>query len=925
MSTSVNRRCAILREFFRHHGWIADIPKNYLYYVGMMADLVDGRIKEPEVSPKECIKNSLTYEYTIVPFGGDRGKSRNTGIICTIPAMTDRGCFIIQGQEKVVLIQEVRLRTEPCVTYTPSSPGNERKKTDGPCCELLIEEATVPVRVRILNDAVVELDTDMIHKDIRGIKSVGISEAVFSMYSSDDKALAFQRVSYMVRSYCAEHADACMVFIFSSTRGEGGLSISSDREVIRQKIFGGMGDNCIVATLITMTVACVKALLGFEPPSNRDNYSMKSLKTPGETIYRIFKYCVNTCKNPGSLKGTVEKHVNSFIKRGNMSMGGRDYSKMSMQFSKRSYVDALSSIRKVVIPCDENSPNIKMRQIHESQKGFICPCETPEGKTVGITKSLACCCVISTKTDISEWVSKACSDEIGPGLVWAIIDGAVAGWCARDDIELIKPTYPTVSVTMPRSNIAIIKTSSGRPLRPLLVTRDHPVDWNAVGTFSEMLSLGQLEYLDPNECASSVIASVGYEGDWTKFTHMEIHPCTILGLAASTIPFPEHNQSARNVFSSAMVKQAMQMRDSEKTCNYLQKPLVYTTVARSMGIDDNPNGVNLVVCIMSITGYNQEDAIIVKKSSIDRGLFSSVVKHTSTVTVDSPWNIVDDQGKLCILHGGTEKTLTDVKSMMLRPKVTGVKESIVENGRSKIDVTMEENRNLHLGDKLASRHAQKGVVGLIMNEEDMPFTSSGMTPDIIINPHAIPSRMTVGQLLEGVLGKHSAMTGTFEDGTPFLRKNKKELEDIVSMNDTEQVTLGTTGESVKIPVAMGIVYYMALKHQAADKMYVRSAGPKSIMSRQPISGRSKGGGLRFGEMEYDCLVAHGASKLVTEISENSDMVDVPYCASCCVVTDVFDSPCRLCGGQPIYKRMPFSYVVLKDLMLASNIQVRTTL
>lgn len=344
-----------------------------------------------------------------------------------------------------------------------------------------------------------------------------------------------------------------------------------------------------------------------------------------------------------------------------------------------------------------------------------------------------------------------------------------------------------------------------------------------------------------------------------------------------------------------------------------------------MGIDDNPNGVNLVVCIMSITGYNQEDAIIVKKSSIDRGLFSSVVKHTSTVTVDNPWNIVDDQGKLCILHGGTEKTLTDVKSMMLRPKVTGVKESIVENGRSKIDVTMEENRNLHLGDKLASRHAQKGVVGMIMNEEDMPFTSSGMTPDIIINPHAIPSRMTVGQLLEGVLGKHSAMTGTFEDGTPFLRKNKKELEDIVSMNDTEQVTLGTTGESVKIPVAMGIVYYMALKHQAADKMYVRSAGPKSIMSRQPISGRSKGGGLRFGEMEYDCLVAHGASKLVTEISENSDMVDVPYCASCCVVTDVFDSPCRLCGGNTIYKRMPFSYVVLKDLMLASNIQVCTAL
>ena len=923
--TSVDRRCAILREFFRYHGWIADIPKNYAHYVGMMADLIGARVDKPAVSPRECIKNSLTYEYAIVGDAPSAGLGAKAGIICTIPAMTDRGCFIIQGQEKIVLIQEVRLRTEPCVTYIPSPPGHERKKADGPCCELLVEGATVPVRVRILNDAVVELDTDMINKDVRGIKSIGISEAVFSMYSSDDKALAFQRVSYMVRSYCAEHAEACMVYIFSSTRGEGGLSVSSDREVIRQKIFGGMDDNCIAATLITMTVACVKTFLGFEPLSNRDNYSMKCLKTPGDVIYRIFKYCIGTCKNPNSLKGTVDKHVNSFIKRGNINMGGRDYSKMSMQFSKRSHVDALSSVRKVVIPCDENSPNIKMRQIHDSQKGFICPCETPEGKTVGITKSLACCCIISTKTDISEWISKACSDNIGPGLVWAIIDGAVAGWCTRDDIGLIKPAYPTVSVTMPRSNIAIIRTSSGRPLRPLLVTRDHPVDWNAMGTFSEMLSSGQLEYLDPTECASSAIASVGYGGDWTRFTHMEIHPCTILGLAASTIPFPEHNQSARNVFSSAMVKQAMQMRDSEKTCYYLQKPLVYTQVARNMGIDDNPNGVNLVVCIMSINGYNQEDAIIVKKSSVNRGLFSFAVRHSSTVTVDNPWNIVDDLGGLCILHGGTEKTLTEVKPMMLRPKVVRVKESIVESGRSRIDVTMEENRTLRLGDKLASRHAQKGVVGMIMNEEDMPFTSSGMTPDIIINPHAIPSRMTVGQLLEGILGKYSAMNGTFEDGTPFLRKNKKDLEDIMNMSDTENVTLGTTGESVRTPVAIGIVYYMALKHQAADKMYVRSAGPKSIMSRQPISGRSKGGGLRFGEMEYDCLVAHGASKLVTEISENSDMVDVPYCAACGVVTDVFDTPCRLCQRNTVRKRMPFSYVVLKDLMLAANIQVRTAL
>ena len=120
-----------------------------------------------------------------------------------------------------------------------------------------------------------------------------------------------------------------------------------------------------------------------------------------------------------------------------------------------------------------------------------------------------------------------------------------------------------------------------------------------------------------------------------------------------------------------------------------------------------------------------------------------------------------------------------------------------------------------------------------------------------------------------------------------------------------------------------MVYYMALKHQAADKMYVRSSGSKSIMSRQPISGRSKGGGLRFGEMEYDCLVAHGASRMVTEVSESSDMVDAPYCKECNIVTDMFDSECRLCGTPTVHRRVTFSYVVFKDMMLAANIQVQT--
>jgi DNA-directed RNA polymerase beta subunit len=925
-ASSLDRRYGILREFFRHHGWLADIPKDYAHYVTMMAELVNGHVDGPLAGIDECIKGSTTYEYAIIVGGST---------ICTVPAMTDKGYFVIQGQEKVVMVQEVRLQTEQCVTYvpppmrTPDSANKGRK--GGPCCELFIDGATVPARVRIADDSVVELDTAMVHKDLRDISSIGMLDVINDLFSEEDRVLVYNSVSYMLRSYCAEHADACMAHILSSSRGAGGLSIDEDRETIRWKIFGGMSNNCIIATLVTMTAACVIAALGFASPSDRDDYSMKRLKTPGATIYKIFRYCVNTCRNPKNLNSLIYRHVHSFIKRGEITVAGRAYSKMSMQLSKRSYVDMLSSVRRVVVPCDENSPNTKMRQIHASQKGYVCPCETPEGKAVGIIKSLGCCCIVSTKTDIGEWVSKACRDGIFAGGVWAIVDGAVVGWCTPEDVGQIKVEYPTVSVTMPKANIARIRTSSGRPLRPLLVTRKHPVDWNRVGSFDRMLSSGLLEYLDPAECTSSTIASIGYEGDWTRFTHIEIHPCTMLGLAASMIPFPEHNQSARNVFSSAMIKQAMQLYGSEgsgdKTCDYLQRPLVYTQVSRDMGCDSNPNGVNLVTCMMAINGYNQEDAIILKKSSIERGLFSSVARHTTSVTIDNPWSRVDDDDSGCvsILHGRTERTLVDVKSMMPSPRITAVKESVAESGRSRIDVSMDEHRFMQLGDKMSSRHAQKGVVGLIMAEEDMPFTASGMVPDIIINPHAIPSRMTVGQLLEGVLGKHAAMTGTFKDGTPFLRAGMEDLCKTLKMSDTEAVILGTTGESVQTPVAIGIVYYMALRHQAVDKVYVRSTGPKSIMSRQPISGRSKGGALRLGEMEYDCLIAHGASRLVTGVSENSDMADVPYCTTCNAVTDVFAGPCRLCGSETVRRRMPFSYVVFKDLMLAANIQVHTML
>lgn len=939
----VTTRELILRDFFRQHGWVADLPRDYRRYMEDVARMAEGVLTEPIYDERTCLRESRTYEYTVVA----------DSFSFTIPAMTDGGYFIIQGSEKVLLIQEVKLQTEPCVTVELRSPANTRTI----CCELFVKGALVPSKIAIVDSSVIELDTSMIYKDLQNNKSIGMYEVLVDMFLSDYDN-KYEVISILTQSYCANDDDFsnCMVYIFASTKGSLGLNPSVYKEVLREKLWPGMSDYNIVATLITMIVACVKTKFRTQDPSDRDDYVYKRLKTPGDIIYGMFKSCWSSllprgtkgCKTKKTLQNVINRKIYACLRRGEITIGGKSYNNMATQLSKRSEIDVLSCVRKVVIPCDENSPNTEMRQIHSSQRGYICPCETPEGKTVGISKHLACCCLISMSTDISDWITANCEEEPFAGCSWVIVDGTVVGWCSRNaDLKNLKRKYETVSVTVPQKNVVKIRTTSGRPIRPLITIDGHPFDWNYVkscglcslarkydrveerkgvkGVFRSMIDRGQLVYVDPVESRAGDTASLGYGGDWKQYRYMEIHPFTMLGLAASLIPFPEHNQSARNVFSSSMIKQSMQTYGSEKTSNYLQKPIVSTFIGRTVGYDSNPNGINLLVAIMSFTGYNQEDAIIVKKSCVERGMFSSVVRRSTPITVDDPWKIIDDKEKFTVLSGGVEKSLVTASSMMSNPKITSVKEVLADNGRTKIEVTMEEYRVLQLGDKLASRHAQKGVIGAIVPEEDMPFTSDGITPDIVINPHAVPSRMTVGQLIEGVLGKSCCVNGTFEDGTPFIRRNMKDINDILKMSDTELVTLGTTGEIVQTPVAIGVVYYMALKHQAADKIYVRSSGSKSLMSRQPISGRSKGGGLRFGEMEYDCLIAHGASKLITEVSEHSDMVEVPYCGKCNMVNDLFEDHCKLCGGSISMKKVPFSYMVFKDLMLSVNIRVRTKL
>ena len=401
-----------------------------------------------------------------------------------------------------------------------------------------------------------------------------------------------------------------------------------------------------------------------------------------------------------------------------------------------------------------------------------------------------------------------------------------------------------------------------------------------------------------------------------KYTHCEIHPSTILGVVASCIPYPDHNQSPRNTYQSAQQKQAMgvyatnyneRMDKTAYVLTYPTRPLVDTRLMNLIKLHENPSGCNITVAIMTHTGYNQEDSILINKGSIDRGLFQITLYHTEKdedkqkINGDEEIRCKPDPSNTKGMKFGNynkvnskglvpENTLIEHRDIIIAKK-TPIKENRNDHTKiikfedgSKQYKTVEETyidknyvdrngdgysfakvrlralRKPVIGDKFSSRHGQKGTVGNIIPEEDMPFMSNGVKPDIIINPHAIPSRMTIGQLKETMLGKVLLDLGLFGDGTSFgnlsvSEISKKLLELGYEATGDELMYNGLTGEQLETSIFIGPVFYQRLKHMVYDKAHSRSIGPTVNLTRQPAEGRSRDGGLRFGEMERDEILS----------------------------------------------------------------------
>ena len=647
----------------------------------------------------------------------------------------------------------------------------------------------------------------------------------------------------------------------------------------------------------------------------------------------------------------------------------------------------------------------RVRKYHYSQIGFICPIETPEHKGVGLTRHLSIAGTVTVPNDsqiniIKKLISKdiiSLTEILDPSLYGyytkVFVNGQWEGMCDHG-IELYNKMKQfklngtidkyTAIVLDDVLNELRINCDGGRLIRPLFRVKDNKLYYNHkiaedIKTMDNYNNFIQkyndvLEFVDCDEQGFSLVAPdfmelkkmhdhvqhlrrdtvdpINRYNDQTymNYNYCEIHPALLLGAIGTTVTMVNHNNNSRNILFAAQCKQSLGVYtanyryrlDKAFLAYYSTRPLISSRTAKIVNYDMIPTGENCIVAIMSHTGYNQEDNIIINKAAIDRGLFRAtyfdkiidkLAKNQETgmnekFTKPNPdevnglkdigFNKFKDYDKLCEKGYVPEETKI-VNNDVIIGKITPIQPTpnnpLPYNDNSKIysqyipakvdkifanstdvdgyqmmKIRTRSEKIPQLGDKVTTRQAQKGTIGLIMAETDMPYTSSGIVPDIIFNPAAILGRMTMGYLLEMLLGKASAITGTEIDGTPFSEINPEYAEKILEENGYEKYGLetmysGINGEPIECKIFVGPLYYLRLKHLSSDKISGRSTGQNTGLTRQPVGGKDFGG-AKIGEMERDCIIAHGTAKYLKEkLLDNSDAYDCYVCDRCGMIAE----------------------------------------
>ncbi|MFH1072903.1 MAG: DNA-directed RNA polymerase subunit B [Nanoarchaeota archaeon] len=492
-------------------------------------------------------------------------------------------------------------------------------------------------------------------------------------------------------------------------------------------------------------------------------------------------------------------------------------------------------------------------------------------------------------------------------------------------------------------------------------------------TWSDLVKQGIIEYLDSAEEENALVAF--FEQDLTtEHTHLEITPLDIVGITTSFVPFGNYDHGVRLTQGSKNQKQAIgfyasnffnRMDMDVNLLHYPQTPICTTLTHSILDYDKHPSGMNVCIAILSYQGYNMEDAIVFNQGSIDRGLArSTYYRPVISEELRYPGGLIDEvcipdkdvkgyrsehdyrflepdgiiypeaqvtEGDVIIGKTSPPRFLSSLdeynlatssrreSSMNLKHGEKGVVDFVLitenEDGNTLVQVRLRDQRIPEIGDKFTSRHGQKGVIAHIVPEADMPFTASGIRPDLIFGPHGMPSRMTVAHLLEILGGKVGSLAGRYIDATIYEGEKecdlKKELKSYGFLeNGTETMYNGTTGEEYQVKIFTGNIYYLKLKHMVANKVHSRARGPIQLLTRQPTEGRAKEGGLRLGEMEKDTFVAHGTSLLLKERFD-SDKTTVPVCEGCGLIA-IFDARknrpfCPICGENVEISNIEISY------------------
>ena len=783
--------------------------------------------------------------------------------------------------------------------------------------------------------------------------------------------------------------------------------------------------------------------LGWVVPDDKDHYGNKMIKFAGQMIADLFrtsfrnlvrdlKYqlermgqrrginVVGAAIRPGIIK---DKLANS-VATGNW---GRGKVGVTQLLDRTNFLSTTSHLRRIQSPLSRTQPNFEARDLHATHFGRICPTETPEGANCGLVKNIALSALISISTPVEDVIERL--TELGVISTREKREDKKAedckiflnGWFMgfHKDGELLSSDFrdtrrksgihPHVGIAYfpppaeKASKRVYVSTSAGRVLRPLIIVKKSKplltsekiekvirgeINWR------DLLLEGVIELIDANEEENAYVA-IDYSSLNKDHTHLEIFAPAMLGVAGSVIPYPEHNQSPRNTYESAMAKQSLGFSTPtypvttsvrEHLMVYPQSPLVTTQLTDLLKLNERPTGQNCIVAILSYEGYNIEDAIVLNKSSIQRGLARSFFYRSykaeakqypggmkdNFVIPSAEDNIRGYRGEKyyrllepdgVVMHeskvGGGDVIIGktspprfmeeyrefEVKgpyrrdtSSAIRPTESGVVDSVfvtesVEGGHA-YTVRVRDMRIPEIGDKFASRHGQKGVIGLTVNQEDMPYTDDGVVPDIIINPHAFPSRMTVGQFIESLAGKVASMRGRPIDGTAFVGEDpndlKKELKQHGFKETGREIMYdGITGRKFVVDVYIGLVYYQKLHHMVADKIHARARGQVQMLTKQPTEGRARGGGLRFGEMERDCLIAYGASMVLKDrLLDEADRTELSVCEECGLIA-YYDTKqhryvCRICGDPSKISTVVVAYAfkLLLQEMMSLNITPR---